>query len=115
MTKVRTSIKQWRKHHLNQNQVLLTSSPRSVARINFWRGTNKMSDISPVAQSELAMLEVLVGVEGTVTGGEMGMLAEERDEETVPPAVVVKGVMGIEVEDGGGAVVEETELLSGLG
>lgn len=62
------------------------------------------------------MLEVLVGVEGTVTGGEMGMLAEESDEETVPPAVVVKGVMGIEVEEeGGGAVVEETELLSGLG
>lgn len=61
------------------------------------------------------MLDVLVGVDGTVTGGEMGIFAEDKDEETFPPAVVVKGVMGMEVEEAGGAVVlEVTELLSGL-
>lgn len=76
---------------------------------------NKISHISPDDQSEpTTALEVLVGVEGTVTGGEMGMFAEESDEETFPPAVGVKGVMGMEVDEGGGAVLEVTEVPSCL-
>lgn len=54
-----------------------------------------------------------MGVEGTVTGGETGLFEEDNEEDTAP-VLAVKGVMGMDVEDGGGAVLEVTELLSGL-
>lgn len=84
-----------------------------MAKSSFCRGIKRISDTSPEVQNDPATLEVLVGVDGTVTGGEIGMFAEDREEETVPPPVV-KEVMGMEVEEGGGAVVELTEVPSGL-
>lgn len=92
----------------------LTSSPCSVARSSFCRGTNRTPDVS-LDQREVVALERLVGEEGTVTGGEMGIFDEETEEETCPPVLVVKEVIGMEVEGGGGAaVVVVRELLSPL-
>ena len=91
----------------------LTSIPRSVAKSSFCRGMNTTSGVS-VDQNDPMALVVLVGVEGTVTGGDIGLDDDENEEDATIPPLVVKGVTGMEVEDGGGPVLEVTELPSVL-